>query len=1607
MANNPLGARQDSSFKAVSTAPSINKTPAGSAMVPLPYPTTQDLSNSVSVVSSVKFNGDPCYTLDHSTQPSCKGDNPGTGTGVKSGTVNGEVKPTKASSTVRAGGNKVVRQNDPNTMNGGNNPGIYLTAPAPAPGVPRNAASTSQPAPTKQEQSWLQKTAQYYKDNISQSAHDVAGKSMEYGGAAVLGGEATAAAGAVATGTVVFAEAGVPMMAGGAVVATGGEIAVGAGSVTETAATGMDNAADYVLSGKMPDIKAAAIGLAQNLVINRLAKYIPGLRGEANAAKAEAKAEVKAEQNALKEKEKEAEKLAKKKPAEPEPAGDGVGVKGNKKGGGKPCKSGPTAGKPVNPVFGCKVLEGPEDLDFDLPGLLPLPWQRSYNSDNPTTGWLGQGWSIPLSLALEVSGQHVVVLDAQHRGITFDLPQVGKSQYSPFEQITLKRTEADLFELIDSDGGSMEFMRPSADAKIAFLIRINDRNGNRVNIRYTAELQPCNITDSAGRNLSLQFNRQQRLTGVLELIGEPDKNGRYRPDQIVPLVYYEYDAAGDLVRVRDRNGETTREFAYRNHMLVMHSQPGGVVSEYDYTEYTPKGKVTRNWTNTGQTWNFHYGLRETAVVDHLGRNTHYLFDDEQRFIGQVDAEGGMTRRILDDYGNLTELIDAAGRKTTYRYDKRSRVTSMKAPDGAVTDVAYDARFDQPAAITGANGATTRMQYDERGNLIAVTDALKQSTRYAYNAQGLPETITDARGGVKRLTYNIAGQLTSYTDCSQRVTRFEYDSTGNLIRSVDPLGQSTQYQYDRNGRLLAVRHPDDSHEYYKYDSLGRLVAYTDPAGERTTYRLDLDGQPLARTNALGASLQYRYDAARRLAQLVNENGAIYAFNYDGLDRLTAETGFDGSVTRYRYDATGLPIGKEELGDDGGKSKIDTAYVRDPAGRLVEKIVARAGKVSGKPLLPVLYGLDGKPTTPPVPNVNERQRTRYSYNKLGQLIAARNAEARVELEYDDIGQLIAETTINHGIVSKLKHAYDELGNRVQTTLPDGRVVNQMYYGSGHLHQINIDGEVVSDIERDQAHREIGRTQGVLSSRYGYDPMGRLRAQVAQLTQPTASQPTNRGSWEALGDLPTAQEANGRVVARRYDYDKSGKLTSILDKRFGATNYRYDALGRILSATNRAQTGVMTAETFAFDPAHNMLDVPNASNASGNNQPATNKQPLTDNRLTVFEDKRYAYDAHGNLIDKKIGKHTQIKLEWDAEHQLRASHVSRNAQQHYRPIEQTTHYGYDPFGRRLFKRDAFGVTRFVWDGNRLLSETRGSKSRTYLYEPGSFVPLAQVDGNEMASAQDGKPSQEKAELLYFHNDHIGTPRELTDAQGNLRWTATYTTWGNVLRIETHRLQSVRGAMLVPQTNAEVEEITQPLRFQGQYFDSETGLHYNRFRYYDPDCGRFVSQDPIGLAGGENSYQYTRNPVNWIDPLGLVALRSFDPPKGMLSNKEVRCWYKEQEAKISSQIDPTQSLKQQARQAHQLRNEARIRARLLMEDRQAATGLYSGINSPTGKAEPMLTWKGLTAKLRGKGLDGDDLWREIIGSSQKSRASVDASAIGSDDCSEVLSKMKCRLKL
>ncbi|WP_319002075.1 RHS repeat-associated core domain-containing protein [Burkholderia cepacia] len=207
-------------------------------------------------------------------------------------------------------------------------------------------------------------------------------------------------------------------------------------------------------------------------------------------------------------------------------------------------------------------------------------------------------------------------------------------------------------------------------------------------------------------------------------------------------------------------------------------------------------------------------------------------------------------------------------------------------------------------------------------------------------------------------------------------------------------------------------------------------------------------------------------------------------------------------------------------------------------------------------------------------------------------------------------------------------------------------------------------------------------------------------------------------------------------------------------------------------------------------------------------------------------------------------------------------------------TTHFEYDAFGRRIRKfNGSYASTDFRWGGMRLVRETyhdrQGEEALTYLYEANSYVPLARID--------QGKPAANDADardaVYYFHNDVSGLPEELTNADGELTWQARYKMWGSAVREDWIVRESQRPIPAwgeVQGTASGPSSVPRPqnLRFQGQYLDRETGLHYNLFRYYDPDVGRYISPDPIGLAGGVNLYQYANgNPISWIDPLGLFG--------------------------------------------------------------------------------------------------------------------------------------------
>ena len=332
--------------------------------------------------------------------------------------------------------------------------------------------------------------------------------------------------------------------------------------------------------------------------------------------------------------------------------------------------------------------------------------------------------------------------------------------------------------------------------------------------------------------------------------------------------------------------------------------------------------------------------------------------------------------------------------------------------------------------------------------------------------------------------------------------------------------------------------------------------------------------------MGHTFGYHYDKARRLIGLTNENGARYRFAYDVLDRLIAESGFDHKLTGYRYNAGNELVEQREFGDDaslaaklmaqlGGQPvpKKDAAplsddldsqtplriteFKRDILGRLIHALARDGGDRVQETAYQ--YDLDGNL----VRAANRHSITCFDYNENGRLIAqhqwkvpSKEENARNGLpdtdwrdaQYDMLYLPVTETVRYH---------YDFNGNRTATVLPDGRQINYLYYGSGHLHQISLDDEVITDIERDELHREIYRTQGKLASRYELDPLGRLKRQIATLNDLTEG---------GKGKTKVAAGYGQTAVKRSYGYDRTGNLTHSTDQRTGTTRFEYDRLGRI---------------------------------------------------------------------------------------------------------------------------------------------------------------------------------------------------------------------------------------------------------------------------------------------------------------------------------------------------------------------------------------------------------------------------------------------------------------
>jgi RHS repeat-associated protein len=1087
-----------------------------------------------------------------------------------------------------------------------------------------------------------------------------------------------------------------------------------------------------------------------------------------------------------------------------------------------------TASHPVDVVTG-RAFTLPI-TDLDLPGPLPLQWKRLYSSKMASRDvGLGYGWAHSLGWWIEIERRRILVWNDQGMPVAFPVLEPGEEAHGAWGWVL--RRDAQGFVLDDDGPVKRRFGPADAGQRVYRLEAVFDRNRNQISIAYDGA-RLAEITDSAGRKIRLTPSPDGRI-GALEVLNAAAQGAWVR------FAEYQYDADGNLGSVRDADG-----FSWR----------------YAYDD---EHRLTADTDRTGLTFHFVYGPDGRCVEawgDYPGKRDPSLAEDVPPLLadGVTRVKGIHHCKFEYHPGDYSEVADST--QVRHFFGNARGQIDKSVQNGAVGSSTY--REDgQLMTETDPLGAVTSYGRDARGRLVEVIDPLGRVTVIERDGNGLPVRVTDPAGGVTIFDRDARGNLRRFGDAAGGVKTFEVDDRGLVTRVVQANGASTRSTHDAHGNLVEVVQPDGGTWKYEYDFFGRRRSTTDPLGATTRYAHSPRGDLLSIRDALGGVTRFTYDGEAHLTQLASPQQAVTAFGWGGFHRLVLRTDANGHTARlsynlegelthirnergelYRlhYDAAGRLVGEDTF--DGRRLRYRNdlcarpVRITDEQGRILEleydaasQLVKRTG----------WYGV-----------VDE-----FEYSLAGKLVAAKSPTATVTFERDLTGRVIREEQAIGSEAHTVEVGYDGGGARTRLTTSLGYVEEIVRDASGGRARTTLDGHVVEHV-RDLLGNDVRRVLeggGVIESRF--DALGRLGERRAATPTAAPGRGTDEPAW--IGD-PT----RGNItVQKTFRYSWDSELVEIVDKDHGATELRYDPVGQLLAMVHpRAQGTVGPApELFRYDVTGNIHEEgPNAAPRSYSRG----------NRLERRGNTEYLYDPDGYLVEKR-GPNPETGHDEVWVYRWNDTGLMASATGPAVHVE----YGYDSFARRLEKRvydrprdlggsalpvnatargELLRRVRFVWDGDHLVHEIREDaakrgdpvvEERTYCVEDGGFTPIAHRE--RKGGRDDG--------WVYYFNDPIGTPDRLVDARGQVAAEYRRAAWG--------KSEPLPGA-----------RATTPIRMKGQYQDEETGLVYNRFRYYDPAAARFISSDPSRLEGGYNAFAYCPNPTRWNDPSGLV--KGNDPP-------------------------------------------------------------------------------------------------------------------------------------
>ncbi|MCP4171491.1 MAG: hypothetical protein GY758_12035, partial [Fuerstiella sp.] len=631
-------------------------------------------------------------------------------------------------------------------------------------------------------------------------------------------------------------------------------------------------------------------------------------------------------------------------------------------------------GHPVDIATG-KVFT--DTVDFELPGPLPLQWERTYFTTSTYDGPIGHGWHHTYDLALIEEDEAVAVRMSDGRPVAFPRLEIGETFFDRTERLTLSR-DMEGYSLTSVDGLTWNFSRVTFDSDEQALIAVHDRAGNIIEFDYDKHGHLEMIHDSAQRKLPVRTDDRGR---ILEIRApHPDEAG-----QTITLVAYDYDSHGRLIEARDAL-EQPMTYQYDGFLLSKETDRVGLsfYFEYDGTDHT--ARCIHTWGDDGiynHRLDYDAELQRTVVTNSRGHQTIHYWNENGAVFKAVDPLGNEVQTVYNEFNQPQVELDELGLPTAYEYDERGNQTAVVTPDGSAVQVQYNDQ-DLPVRAVDPLGSLWSWEYNSRGQLSRRVDSTGRETRFQYADRRL-SAIIDPAGNTTELSYGTGGNLDGVTTVDGGQSRWQYDNLGRATNVIDPVGNRQRRTYDLLGRITQVAEPDGNLRSLAYDAAGNVLHAKDLQHDvRFTYQ---GMGRLATRREAGTTVEFKYNTEEDLTGIVNEHGHAYRFDLDERGDVAREYGFDDIRRVYTRDDAGRMIRVERA------SGLITFYEYDPAGRVIG-----------------VKHSDGTEES-------------YVYREDGELIEAENNSCAVKFERDPQGRILKEWQDDYWVSSQ----YDEHGLR----------------------------------------------------------------------------------------------------------------------------------------------------------------------------------------------------------------------------------------------------------------------------------------------------------------------------------------------------------------------------------------------------------------------------------------------------------------------------------------------------------------------------------------------------------------------------------------------------